>query len=207
MLLGHWYLVTPKLSPAPLRRMMWLLVGCPRPAGVAFVVAVTRRASSALAGRADRLAHLAAAGGRHPPPDRASPSWRSLASLGGLTAGQRPACCTSAWRSSWPARSPGPASPTSPASRSEPDAGHGRARSPSLRELSAGSRRARAAVRGDGGRRLGGAGRPLSRRSRRIGPSCEPARNGELCRLGCAARGRRRGRLPAAGERRRPPCA
>lgn len=28
MLLGHWYLVTPKLSPAPLRRMMWLLVGC-----------------------------------------------------------------------------------------------------------------------------------------------------------------------------------
>ena len=27
MLLGHWYLVTPKLSPSPLRRMMWLLVG------------------------------------------------------------------------------------------------------------------------------------------------------------------------------------
>jgi hypothetical protein len=26
MLLGHWYLVTPKLSPAPLRRMMWLLL-------------------------------------------------------------------------------------------------------------------------------------------------------------------------------------
>jgi hypothetical protein len=27
MLLGHWYLVTPRLSPLPLRRMMWLLVG------------------------------------------------------------------------------------------------------------------------------------------------------------------------------------
>ena len=27
MLLGHWYLVTPKLSPTPLRRMMWLLLG------------------------------------------------------------------------------------------------------------------------------------------------------------------------------------
>jgi hypothetical protein len=27
MLLGHWYLVTPKLSPSPLRRMMWLLIG------------------------------------------------------------------------------------------------------------------------------------------------------------------------------------
>lgn len=26
MLLGHWYLVTPRLSPAPLRRMMWLLL-------------------------------------------------------------------------------------------------------------------------------------------------------------------------------------
>ncbi|MEO8246462.1 MAG: hypothetical protein ABI622_05000, partial [Chloroflexota bacterium] len=26
MLLGHWYLVTPQLSPAPLRRMMWLHV-------------------------------------------------------------------------------------------------------------------------------------------------------------------------------------
>jgi hypothetical protein len=27
MLLGHWYLVTPRLSPTPLRRMMWLLLG------------------------------------------------------------------------------------------------------------------------------------------------------------------------------------
>jgi hypothetical protein len=27
MLLGHWYLVTPQLSPGPLRRMMWLLIG------------------------------------------------------------------------------------------------------------------------------------------------------------------------------------
>ena len=27
MLLGHWYLVTPRLSPAPLRRMMWILLG------------------------------------------------------------------------------------------------------------------------------------------------------------------------------------
>jgi hypothetical protein len=26
MLLGHWYLVTPKLSPTPLRRMMWLVI-------------------------------------------------------------------------------------------------------------------------------------------------------------------------------------
>ncbi len=27
MLLGHWYLVTPKLSPAPLRRLIWVLIG------------------------------------------------------------------------------------------------------------------------------------------------------------------------------------
>jgi hypothetical protein len=41
MLLGHWYLVTPKLSPAPLRRMMWLLVGCLVLQGIAFVFAVS----------------------------------------------------------------------------------------------------------------------------------------------------------------------
>ena len=40
MLLGHWYLVTPKLSPAPLRRMMWLLVGSLALQGGAFAVAV-----------------------------------------------------------------------------------------------------------------------------------------------------------------------
>jgi hypothetical protein len=40
MLLGHWYLVTPKLSPAPLRRMMWLLVGSLVLQGVAFGVAL-----------------------------------------------------------------------------------------------------------------------------------------------------------------------
>jgi hypothetical protein len=27
MLLGHWYLVTPRLSPLPLRRLMWILLG------------------------------------------------------------------------------------------------------------------------------------------------------------------------------------
>jgi hypothetical protein len=40
MLLGHWYLVTPKLSPAPLRRMMWLLVGSLVLQGLAFGVAL-----------------------------------------------------------------------------------------------------------------------------------------------------------------------
>lgn len=40
MLLGHWYLVTPKLSPTPLRRMMWLLVGTLVLQGVAFVLAL-----------------------------------------------------------------------------------------------------------------------------------------------------------------------
>jgi hypothetical protein len=41
MLLGHWYLVTPKLSPTPLRRMMWLLVGCLVLQGIAFAFAVS----------------------------------------------------------------------------------------------------------------------------------------------------------------------
>ena len=40
MLLGHWYLVTPKLSPAPLRRMMWLIVGALVLQGVAFGLAL-----------------------------------------------------------------------------------------------------------------------------------------------------------------------
>jgi hypothetical protein len=41
MLLGHWYLVTPKLSPAPLRRMMWLLVVALVVQAVGFTVAIT----------------------------------------------------------------------------------------------------------------------------------------------------------------------
>ncbi len=40
MLLGHWYLVTPKLSPAPLRRMMWLLLVVLGLQGIGFVVAI-----------------------------------------------------------------------------------------------------------------------------------------------------------------------
>ena len=40
MLLGHWYLVTPKLSTAPLRRLMWLLLAALALQGVAFGVAV-----------------------------------------------------------------------------------------------------------------------------------------------------------------------
>jgi hypothetical protein len=40
MLLGHWYLVTPKLSPAPLRRMMWLLGVTLSLQGLAFVIAL-----------------------------------------------------------------------------------------------------------------------------------------------------------------------
>jgi hypothetical protein len=36
MLLGHWYLVTPKLSPAPLRRMMWILMAALLLQGIAF---------------------------------------------------------------------------------------------------------------------------------------------------------------------------
>jgi hypothetical protein len=40
MLLGHWYLVTPRLSPAPLRRMMWLLLGCLVLQAVAFAASL-----------------------------------------------------------------------------------------------------------------------------------------------------------------------
>jgi hypothetical protein len=40
MLLGHWYLVTPKLSPTPLRRMMWLLLAALALQAVVFGVAL-----------------------------------------------------------------------------------------------------------------------------------------------------------------------
>jgi hypothetical protein len=50
MLLGHWYLVTPKLSPAPLRRMMWLLLAALGLQALLFVVAVTAVSSGPLGG-------------------------------------------------------------------------------------------------------------------------------------------------------------
>lgn len=50
MLLGHWYLVTPKLSPTPLRRMMWVLLAALGLQALAFAVAVTAVSSGPLAG-------------------------------------------------------------------------------------------------------------------------------------------------------------
>lgn len=50
MLLGHWYLVTPKLSPAPLRRMMWILVAALALQGVAFIVALVAVGTDPLQG-------------------------------------------------------------------------------------------------------------------------------------------------------------
>jgi hypothetical protein len=50
MLLGHWYLVTPKLSPAPIRRMMWLLLVALGLQALLFVVALTLVSSGPLGG-------------------------------------------------------------------------------------------------------------------------------------------------------------
>jgi hypothetical protein len=58
MLLGHWYLVTPKLSPAPLRRMMWLLIGALVLQGVAFILAIAVVGTEPLAGSLAWLAWL-----------------------------------------------------------------------------------------------------------------------------------------------------
>lgn len=58
MLLGHWYLVTPKLSPAPLRRMMWLLMGALVLQGVAFIAAIAVVGTEPLAGSFAWLAWL-----------------------------------------------------------------------------------------------------------------------------------------------------
>lgn len=50
MLLGHWYLVTPKLSPDPLRRMMWLLLGTLVLQALTFALAVIAISSGPLGG-------------------------------------------------------------------------------------------------------------------------------------------------------------
>jgi hypothetical protein len=50
MLLGHWYLVTPKLSAAPLRRMMWLLLAALAIQGVAFAFAIVAVSPGPLGG-------------------------------------------------------------------------------------------------------------------------------------------------------------
>jgi hypothetical protein len=50
MLLGHWYLVTPRLSPLPLRRMMWLLIGALGAQAVAFAVAIATAGGEPLGG-------------------------------------------------------------------------------------------------------------------------------------------------------------
>jgi hypothetical protein len=50
MLLGHWYLVTPSLSPRPLRRMVWLLIAALVAQAVAFGIAVATVPGEALTG-------------------------------------------------------------------------------------------------------------------------------------------------------------
>ena len=50
MLLGHWYLVTPKLSPDPLRRLMWLLLGTLLLQALTFALALLTVSSGPLGG-------------------------------------------------------------------------------------------------------------------------------------------------------------
>ena len=50
MLLGHWYLVTPKLSPTPLRRMMWFLIASLVLQGALFGVALLGSGGEGLTG-------------------------------------------------------------------------------------------------------------------------------------------------------------
>lgn len=50
MLLGHWYLVTPRLSPEPLRRLMWILIGALVLQGLVFIVAMVTVSSGPLGG-------------------------------------------------------------------------------------------------------------------------------------------------------------
>ena len=58
MLLGHWYLVTPKLSPTPLRRLMWLLLTALVLQAAAFTLAVATVSSGPLGGSIGPLTWL-----------------------------------------------------------------------------------------------------------------------------------------------------
>lgn len=63
MWLGHWYLVTPKLSPAPLRRMMWIHAAALVAQAVAFAVALLVVGSEPLRGDIAWLSWLRLAAG------------------------------------------------------------------------------------------------------------------------------------------------
>jgi len=63
MLLGHWYLVTPSLSPRPLRRMVWLLIAALVAQALAFGVAVATIPGDALTGPMGWLTWLRLAAG------------------------------------------------------------------------------------------------------------------------------------------------
>jgi hypothetical protein len=58
MLLGHWYLVTPKLSPTPLRRMMWIVIGALAVQGVVTVVSLATLGADPLSGNLGWLTAL-----------------------------------------------------------------------------------------------------------------------------------------------------
>ncbi len=63
MLLGHWYLVTPRLSPVPLRRMMWLLLAALVVQGALFAVAVITVPGDAVSGSMSWITWLRLAAG------------------------------------------------------------------------------------------------------------------------------------------------
>jgi hypothetical protein len=63
MLLGHWYLVTPRLSPAPLRRMMWVLLAALAVQAVVSTTAILTLGAGELEGGIGWLAWLRLAAG------------------------------------------------------------------------------------------------------------------------------------------------
>lgn len=58
MLLGHWYLVTPRLSPTPLRRMIWLLIAVLAAEALTFAIAVLTVPGDAISGSMGWLSWL-----------------------------------------------------------------------------------------------------------------------------------------------------
>ena len=96
MLLGHWYLVTPEAVADAAAADDVAAAGRPAAAG-RHLRGGGRDGQQRTAGRADRLAHLAAPGGRHPAADRHHGA-RDPGQPRRRRCRRAPACCTSAWR-------------------------------------------------------------------------------------------------------------
>ena len=96
MLLGHWYLVTPQLSPTPLLRMIWLLIGALLVEGLVTALSLTLVSSGPLSGPIGWITWLRLVVGIGLPVVIAG---LAIAASRAASLQASTCCCTSAWHS------------------------------------------------------------------------------------------------------------